>query len=81
MDYDNKIEQAIAYVRENKSWTKEEEELALSQIGEQKRPIGLVAPDIEDEINDLMEEFSDDNSLPEGWWTEYLDVDEIFWKL
>lgn len=30
------------------------------------------------EICDQMEEYGDDNDLPEGWWLEDTDVDEIF---
>lgn len=32
---------------------------------------------IQDRIHDLMEEFSDDNDLPEGWWMYETDEDDI----
>lgn len=30
-----------------------------------------------DEIIDLLEEYGQDNNLPEGWWCEYGDIDDI----
>lgn len=34
--------------------------------------------DICDEIYDCMEQYGEDNDLPEGWWMEYGDIDDIF---
>lgn len=30
-----------------------------------------------DDITDLLEEYGQDNDLPEMWWTEFYDIDEI----
>ena len=32
-------------------------------------------------IIDLLEEYGEDNDLPEGWWEEYGDIDDILMKL
>lgn len=34
-----------------------------------------------DMIYDLMEEYGEDNDLPEGWWLEYGDVQDVLMKL
>lgn len=31
-----------------------------------------------DEIYDCMEQYGEDNDLPEGWWMGYGDIDDIF---
>lgn len=38
-------------------------------------------PDLLSEIYDLMEEYGADNDLPEGWWLEEMDEEEIFDEL
>lgn len=32
-------------------------------------------------VIDLLEEYGQDNDLPEGWWEKYADIDEIILKL
>ena len=39
-------------------------------------PFSLAYPVVADDIRDLLEEYGQDNELPEGWWYEY-DIDEI----
>ena len=43
--------------------------------------ISSAYPSIADEINDLMEEYGQDNDLPEGWWFDLADTDEVFINL
>lgn len=38
-------------------------------------------PDILTRIYDLMEEYGADNDLPEGWWLDEMDEEEIFEQL
>lgn len=38
-------------------------------------------PTSTDEITDLLEEYGQDNDLPEGWWCEYGDIDDIVEQL
>ena len=75
------IEKAIDYVRKNKSWSDEEEQAALDMINNLRCDIDFASPEIADEIYDLLEEYSDNEDLPEGWWMEYGTVDDIFFQL
>lgn len=34
-----------------------------------------------EKVADLLEEYGDDNELPEGWWEEYGEIDDIIFKL
>lgn len=77
----NIYEKAIQYIRDNKPWTEAEERVALDNIDHWRCSIGQAAPSIADEICDLMEEFGEDNGYPEGWWYEYGDEDDVFFKL
>lgn len=74
------LEQAIAYVRDNIN--KEDVDYTIGRI---YRHHGSLSSDdplhLSDQIYDLMEEFSDDNDLPEGWWLAETDEDEILLKL
>lgn len=37
----------------------------------------IIHPYEESDIIDLLEEYGQDNGLPEGWWLEYGDIDDI----
>lgn len=76
-----KLEQAIQYVRDNKTWTDAEEVIALDVINKFRCDIKQASDSISNEIHDLMEEWSADNDMPEGWWYNETDEDEIFFKL
>ena len=75
------FDKAIQYVRDNKTWSPAEEEVAWEFIDRYRCPIGQASPRIADIIHDLMEEYGQDNDLPEGWWYDYADEDEIFTQL
>ena len=78
------LEKAIQYVRENKDWTDAEEQVAMDDIGKMRCSLSMTrtGEKICDHINDLLEEYGEDNGLPEGWWmSEVDDVEEIFWEL
>jgi len=75
------FKQAIQYVKEHKDWSDAEEQVALEKIDHYRCNIDFAAPSISDKIHDLMEEFSDENDLPEGWWYEFGDEDDIFFAL
>lgn len=71
------IERAIQYVRNNKTWSDAAEAVALEELGKR-----LPLPErIENEIHDLMEEWSDDNDMPEEWWYNEMDETDIFYEL
>lgn len=72
-----KIEEAIAYVRKNKTWKDWEDAQALDNINN-REPIPIR---ISEEIYDLMEEWSEDNDMPENWWLVEMDEEDIFLEL
>lgn len=77
------LEQALQYVREHKTWTEEQETRALLEIDHSRCPLRMThdGREIEEGIHDLMEEYSDENYLPEEWWYEEGDAEDIFWLL
>lgn len=74
-------DKALAYVRSNRTWTEEEEAIALRRINEMRCNLSQAAPRIAEAIADLMEEYGECHDLPEGWWLEYGDEDSIFFDL
>ncbi len=75
------LERAIQYVRENKTWSEAEDRVALDDIDYMGCGIDQANPKICDEIRDLMKEWSEDNDMPEGWWYEEANEDDIFFSL
>lgn len=75
------IDDAIQYVRENKTWSDAEERVALDKINSMRCDLSTASDKICCDIHDLMEEWSDENDYPEGWWMYYVDEDDIFLKL
>lgn len=71
------IDEAVQYVRDNKTWSVEDDEYALYLLGRGRN----LPHDISDQIHDLMEEWSEENGFPEGWWYDEMDETEIFYKL
>lgn len=81
MDYKEKLEKAIAYVKENKNWSELEEAIALDTINELRCDIDTASPNIGAAISDLMSEWCDENGEESDWWEAYTNIDEIFWEL
>ena len=77
----NHIDKALQYIRDNKTWSDEEEKVALQRIDHYRCSIDFASPSICEEIHDLMEEYGEDNDLEEGWWLEFGDEDDIFFEL
>lgn len=69
------IEKALDYVRNEVDIT--EVNNAVCKALEMRMPVSVYAPALADDIADLMEEYGQDNDLPEGWWLEYGDIDDI----
>lgn len=44
---------------------------------EMRCPFSLAFPLEADAIADLLEEYGQDNDLPEGWWCEYGDINDV----
>ena len=75
------FEQALEYVRQNRTWSEAEEAEALERINHFRCGIQQASSSISEEIHDLMEEYGEEHDLPEGWWNEIGDEDEVFMKL
>jgi hypothetical protein len=73
------IEKALDYVRKyvDMSYIKR----CIVRAMEQGCPFSISFPTSTDEITDLLEEYGQDNDLPEGWWCEYGDIDDIVEQL
>ena len=70
-----KIDKAIKYVRDNVDI--DAVHRAIVEAMEMRCPVEVHAPALVDDITDLLEEYGQDNDLPEMWWGEYHDLDEI----
>ena len=74
------LEKAMAFVRKNRSWGEAEEEMALHRVNVLRCSIMYASPVISSSIRDLMNEYGEDNNLPDEWWDEWTE-DDIFFKL
>lgn len=69
------FEKALDYVRENiDEW---ELRSMIMNCAIQRAPFSHLYPQDSDDIADALEEYGQDNDLPEGWWCEYGDIDDI----
>lgn len=84
------IEQAIQYVRDNKSWDKTEELAALTKMDRERVDLYTANDRIYCEIHDLMNAWFLDNGFDDGdydndnitWlWATELSEDDIFFNL
>ncbi len=75
------LDKALDYVRENM----DEDDMAILHAEMNKCYKMHLIPDSDTmdctKVIDLLEEYGDDNELPEGWWEEYGDIDDILLKL
>ena len=73
------LEKALDYVRENIDidYLKG----CITTAMQMRRPLGGVAPLLVDDIYDLLEEYGQDNDLPEYWWMSEIDEDTILFEL
>lgn len=76
-----KIKNAIQFVRENCTFGEDDVNHVLYLMDIERRPLRQINEGIAEEINELMNEYGKENELPEFWWTEHLDEDEIFLAL
>lgn len=71
--------EALDYVRENVDM--DEVHLAIKRMYEKGQPLVRVNHYLCDTIYDLMEEYGDDHDLPEGWWLDEFDEEEVLFRL
>lgn len=74
-------EKAIQYVREHQHWSRAQEEVALENINNGRCSLQQASPVIAGIICDLMDEYGGDHDLPEDWWREFGDEDEVFFNM
>lgn len=75
------FDKAVAYVRENRGWTDAEDASALDKIDHYRCSIDFASPQIHSEICNLMDEYGEENGLPEDWWREFGDEDDVFFAI
>lgn len=71
--------EAIKHVRKNVDMADVND--TRKEMFESRNPLHIVNPTLSDEIYDLMEEYGDDNNLPEGWWLSECDEEDVFNEL
>lgn len=78
-EYSSDIKKALEYVRRNvdMSYVAYVESKAI----EMRCPASCVDAVFAEDVQDLLEEYGEDNDLPEGWWCEYGDIDDIIEQL
>lgn len=69
------LEKALDYVREHIDI--QYINYCVVRAMEMRCPFSLAFPLESDDITDLLEEYGQDNDLPEGWWFEYGGIDDI----
>ena len=72
---ENHFKLAVEYIKQNLEHY--EIEKGWDYIGKR---MGL-PNEIEDKIYDLLEEYGEDNDLPEGWYLEYGDIEDFFMEI
>lgn len=81
METNKIVNDAVNYINANKAWNIIEEDIACEKMNDWRCGIAQVSQRISDGIQDLLEEYGNDNDLPEGWWMEYGDVDDWFFEI
>lgn len=71
------IENAINYMKEHISYSDDSINRMICDSMEQRIPVGMLYPSLKDEIEDLLDDFSQDNDLDEEWWSINYDIDTI----
>lgn len=79
MSYSVDVKNAINHVRANVDM--HDVERAMTIIDRQRCPLYQADPELDNQIYDLMEEYGQDNDLPECWWMSEIDEDEILFNL
>ena len=69
------MQKALDYVRQNVDMSYVN--YVVNKAIEMRCPTPCIDAVFADEVQDLLEEYGDDNDLPEGWWLEYGDIDDI----
>ena len=73
------INKAVAYVSNNMDADKLQVIKAQVNLALETRQ--QITTSFDDEVEDLMEEYGEENDLPEGWWLNDCELDEVLIKL
>ena len=73
------FEKAIKYVSENIDMV--DVDYAAYKMGRYRCPLTMINPSLADSITEYMDEWGEEHELPEDWWIEMGDVDDILYKL
>lgn len=75
MEKKSNLQQALDYVREQM----DDDKLAVVRAQRNMNWVRriLVQTDYDDEIQDLLEEWGEEHDLPEGWWANEADMEDI----
>mgnify|MGYP007069885704 CR=1 FL=1 len=74
------LKKAIAYVRQQL----DEDDIAIIHANINKAYRAHLMPENlcdYGKVMDLLEEYGEDNDLPEGWWEEECDINDILFEL
>lgn len=55
--------------------------LAIKYMDIQRAPLSVVDEGLFDQIYDLLEDYGEDNNLPEGWWMSEFEIDDVILQL
>lgn len=69
------MKKAIKYVRKNLDMY--EVNRVIDKMYMERVPLFVASPEMCDQIYDLMEEYGQENDLPEGWWLSECDEEDI----
>lgn len=73
------IEKALEFIR--KRIDEQEFNYMVCSAMRERASFSSMYPREADEIADALEEYGQDNDLPEGWWCEECDIDEIIERI
>lgn len=73
------FQKALQYVKDNVEQI--DVEHAIHHMDRDRCTLRMIDDGLCGKISDLMEEYGADNDLPEGWWLNECDEDDIIFKL
>lgn len=55
--------------------------ITLKRIDQWRCPMANANPNLYDEINYIIDDYTLDNDLEQDWYMEFGDIEDIFWKI
>lgn len=69
----------LEHIRKNVDM--DEVRLAIKRMYKERSSFGHVNPTLHDQIYDLLEEYGEENDLPEEWWESEFEIEEVLFEL